>query len=334
MKARVGGARGYFKPRRRKYFAIIPLDHVSVQAYIGFMAKPKTTPWAEIQRRFPDDDACLDHIFRVRYGERFDCPRCEREARYYRIKGKRERRVYACEWCDHHISPLVGTPFEKTRIPLTSWFRVMHMFITTRNGVPAKEIQRVIGCTYKCAFRMGHAIRSYMGYVDGDAPIGGPGSPPVELDKAFVGGRDKMGADDKKVVLGMLERGGDVVAKHIPDRTAQSVEPVVLDHVKPGSRVMTDEAGAFRGLRDDYEVHTVNHRAGEYVRGDVHVNSLEGFWANVKRGVSGTYVHVSQQHTQKYLYEFEYRHNFRHAPHLMFEALVLSFAPPKAKAAS
>lgn len=200
------------------------------------MAKPKTVSWAAVQRRFPDDDACLEHIFRVRYGQRFNCPKCEREARYYRIAGKRARRVYACEWCSHHISPTVGTPFEKTRIPLTSWFRVMHMFITSRNGVAAKEIERVVGCTYKAAFRMGHAIREYMGYVDGSDPLGGPGEPPVEMDHAFIGGRDRRGEDDKKVVLGMLERGGDVIVKHVADRTTNALEPVVLEHVKSRAR--------------------------------------------------------------------------------------------------
>lgn len=298
------------------------------------MAKPKTVPYAAVKRRFPDDDACLEHIFRVRYGQRFACPKCERDARYYRIKGKRERRVYACEWCNHHISPTAGTPFEKTRVPLTTWFHVMHLFVTTRNGVAAKEIQRVTGVTYKCAFRMGHVIREYMGYVDGAGPLGGPGSPPVEIDHAFIGGRDRRGEDDKKVVLGLLERGGDVIVTHVADRTTNSLEPVVIENVKPGARLMSDEDKSFKPLADEFELHTVNHASGEHVRGDTHVNSLEGFWANAKRGVSGTYVHISHRHAQKYLNEFAYRYNLRHQPHLMFEALVLSFEAPKAKAAS
>jgi len=288
----------------------------------------KLPTFRDLDPRFPDDDACLEHLLRVRYGERFDCPKCAREARYYRIRGKRDRRVYACEHCGHQVSPTVGTPFENSRTPLRLWFQVMFMFTTTRNGVAAKEIQRATGVTYKCAFRMGHLIRQYMAYVDGDAPVGGSGSPPVEIDTAFVGGKDKMGEDDKHIVLGMLERGGDIITRHIPNQSAESVEPEVLANVKPGTRVMTDEAKVFRGLRDDYRHQSVNHFRGEYVRGDVHVNSLEGFWANVKRAVYGTHVHVSAKYFQNYLSECEYRHNFRHAPHLMFEALVLSFAAP------
>ncbi|MGD9979745.1 MAG: IS1595 family transposase [Hyphomonadaceae bacterium] len=298
------------------------------------MSKPKLPTIRDFDRRFPDESACLEHLMRVRYGEGFDCPKCNRDAHYYRITGKRARRVYACEWCGHQVSPTVGTPFEGSRTPLRSWFLVMFLFTTTRNGVAAKEIQRYTGVTYKCAFRIGHKIREYMGYVDGDAPLGGAGQPPVELDHAFVGGRDRLGADDKKVVLGMLERGGDVIAKHVPDRSGKTLAPHVIENVKPGARIMTDEDKAFRTLRDDFEMQSVNHARGTYVRGDCHVNSLEGFWASLKRGVNGTYVHVSQQHLQKYLFEFEYRHNLRHSPHLMFETLVRAFAAPAAKAAS
>lgn len=298
------------------------------------MPKPKLPSNRDFDRRFPDDDACLEHLMRVRYGDRFDCPKCSREAHYYRIKGKRVRRVYACEWCGHQVSPTVGTPFESSRTSLRTWFQVMFMFTTTRNGVAAKEIQRFTGVTYKTAFRMGHVIREYMAYVDGDAPLGGPGSPPVEMDHAFVGGYDRKGEDDKKIALGMLERGGDVITKHVRDRSAKSLDIPVLSGVKPGSRVMTDEDKAFRTLRHDYQLQVVNHRAGEHVRGDVHVNSLEAFWACVKREIYGTHVHVSAQHFEKYLKECEYRHNFRHAPHLMFEALVLSFAAPASPVAS
>jgi transposase len=298
------------------------------------MAKPKLPTNRDFDRRFPDDDACLEHLMRVRYGERFDCPKCAREAHYYRVFGKRKRRVYACEWCGHHVSPTAGTPFESTRTPLRSWFQVMFLFTTTRNGVAAKEIQRITGVTYKCAFRMGHKIREYMGYVDGDDAVGG-GSAPVEIDTTLVGGKDKTARGDKKIALGMLERGGNVITRHIPAEDGASVHPAVLENVKAGSTIMTDEAKVFRPLGADYTHHSVNHNAHEYVRsGSIHVNSLEGFWANVKREVRGTHVHVSAKYFQNYLGECEYRHNFRHAPHLMFEALVLSFAPPPAKVAS
>jgi transposase len=278
----------------------------------------------DFDARFPDDDTCLEHLKVVRYGRRFPCPKCERQATYYRVKG---RRAYECEWCANQVYPTAGTPFERTRTSLRDWFFVMFLFCASRNGVAAKEVQRQIGVTYKTAWRMCHLIRRYMGYVDGDFPIGGTGVT-VEADKAFIGGKDKLGHDDKFVVLGMVERGGDVITRHIEDRTAESVQPEVLRHVKPGSRLMTDEAKAFRTLDLDYQLETINHKRREYVRGDCHTNTIEAFWANLKRGISGTYVHVSEKHLQKYLWEFEYRHNMRHCPHLMLDTLLIAFRRP------
>lgn len=144
--------------------------------------KPPTLK--QFQKRFPDDDVCLEHIMRVRYGQRFACESCGREAHFYRVKG---RRCYECEHCGYQVYPTAGTPFEKTRTPLTDWFFVMFLFTASRNGVAAKEVQRQIGVTYKTAWRMCKEIRTYMGTVDGDRPLGGarPFSPVVEIDKAF-----------------------------------------------------------------------------------------------------------------------------------------------------
>ncbi|MBX3492030.1 MAG: IS1595 family transposase [Parvibaculum sp.] len=274
--------------------------------------------------RFPDDDACLDHLMAVRYGHKFHCGTCGADAKHHRVKG---RRCYECEFCGHQVYPTAGTPFERTRTSLRDWFFVMYLFTTTRNGVSAKEIQRQIGTTYKTAWRMGHEIRKYMGWVDGDDPIGGDKI--VEADKAFIGGKDKRGHDDKTVVLGMVERGGDVITRIVAERGGFFVVPRIIEHVKPGSRIATDEAGAFKGLADEGFRHgTVNHSKKEYVRGDVHTNSIEAFWSSLKRGISGTHVWVSPQHLQKYLGEFEFRHNLRKRPHLMFELLLQAFPRP------
>ncbi len=282
----------------------------------------------EFQKRFPDEDTCLTHLMRTRYGERFACLNCQKEATFYRVKA---RRCFECEHCGYQVYPTAGTPFEKTRTPLRDWFFVMFLFCASRNGVAAKEVERQLGVTYKTAWRMCFLIRGYMGYVDGDTPMGGPGGGVVEVDKTFVGGRDKAGEDDKAVVLGMVERGGDVVTRHVMDRSAGSVVPHIVKHVKPGSFIHTDEAAAFRSLteRHGYWHATVDHSAKEYVRftdGDpVHTNTIEAFWANVKRGINGTYVSVSKKYLQTYLREFEYRHNLRHAPYLMFDCLLAAF---------
>lgn len=292
----------------------------------------KQTTLKEFQARFPNDDVCLEHIMRVRYGKRFVCESCGREATYYRVKG---RRCYECEHCGYQVYPTAGTPFEKTRTPLTDWFYVMFLFTASRNGVAAKEVQRQIGVTYKTAWRMCKEIRTYMGMVDGDRPLGGGGpfSPVVEVDKAFVGGRDHRGQDDKAVVLGMAERQGDVVTRLVAGRHGRHVMPQVVSWVAPGTRVMTDDARVFQHLnKEGFQHESVNHSEKEYVRGDAHTNNIEAFWANLKRGIQGTYIHVSGKHLQKYLWEFEYRHNLRHAPHLMFDCLTVGFAKPARRA--
>lgn len=165
--------------------------------------------------QFPTDDACMEHLMRTRYGDRHKCEKCSRSAHFYRAKG---RTAYACEYCGHQVYPMAGTPFENTRTPLRLWFFVMFLFCASRNGVSAKEVQRQTGVTYKTAWRMCRLIRDYMGYIDGDADLGGPGKPAVEADKMYVGGRDKQGHEDKSVVFGAVERGCEVKTRIVPSR--------------------------------------------------------------------------------------------------------------------
>lgn len=290
--------------------------------------KPKPPTLKAFQKRFPNDDVCLDHLMRVRYGERFNCQSCHKAARYYRVEG---RRCFECEHCGLQVYPTAGTPFEQTRTPLTDWFFVMFLFCASRNGVAAKEVERQLGVTYKTAWRMCHHIRKHMGAVDGDRPLGGMArsAPIVEIDEAFLGGRDPVGKDDKAIVLGMVERKGDVLTRPVGGRHTNQVLPPIKKWVKEGSRVMTDDATIYRGLDIyGYAHESVDHSAYEYVRGDAHTNTIESFWSMLKRGINGTYIHVSKKHLQKYLWEFEYRHNLRHAPHLMFEILLLVFQKP------
>ena len=288
--------------------------------------KPKLPTVKNFLARFPDDDACLDHLMETRYGKRHTCGKCGKEANFHRVKA---RRCYECDFCGYQVYPTAGTPFENTRTSLRDWFHVMFMFCTSRNGVSAKEVQRTIGVTYKTAWRMCNLIRRYMGYVDGDHKLGGPGGGIVEADKMFFGGYDKMGESDKVVVLGMVERGGDVITRIVPNRREWNVVRPIKEYVRDGSRVATDEAKAFGNLGDyGYRHGTVNHSQGEYVVGDIHTNNIEAFWGNVKRSIKGTYVNVSPKWLQQYLWEFEYRQNLRKEPHLMLEMLLQAFPRP------
>jgi transposase len=280
----------------------------------------------DFMKQFPDDDACLAHLMTVRYGDVLECPKCLKTGKFSRL---RNLPAFSCPWCGHHIHPMQGTPFERTHTPLQKWFYAMYLFTTTRNGVAAKELQRQLGVTYKTAWRIGHEIRKYMGWVDGEGPLGGQGRNPVEIDKAFIGGKDKQGQDDKAIVLGMVERRGEIITRVIPDRREVTVASEIIGAVAYGARVATDEAKAFMHLRQYGYAHgTVNHAAKEYVRGEVHTNTIEGFWSWLKRGVNGTHVWVSPKHLPKYLGEFEYRFNLRKQPALMFELLLRAFPRP------
>ncbi|MBO6902609.1 MAG: IS1595 family transposase [Rhizobiaceae bacterium] len=287
---------------------------------------PKIPTLKQFLTAFPDDESCLDHLMVVRYGKRHECTKCGRIANFHRVKA---RRCYECDFCGYQVYPTAGTPFENTRTSLRDWFIVMLLFCTSRNGVSAKEVERTIGVTYKTAWRMCNLIRQYMGYVDGEAPLGGPGGGIVEVDKMFFGGKDKMGQDDKVVVLGATERGGETVTKIIQSRRAKHVMPRLTRWLRPGSRVATDEALVFKGLSAyGYQHETVNHREREYVKGNTHTNNMEAFWSHVKRSIKGTYVNVSATWLQTYLWEFEFRQNLRRQPHLMLDLLLQSFPRP------
>lgn len=304
-----------------------PLETCMGICYIPFMSKtPKLPTLKQYLDRFPTDDACLDHLMATRYGKRHVCAKCGKEANFHRVQ---KRRCYECDFCGYQIYPTAGTPFENTRTSLRDWFTVMFMFCASRNGVSAKEVQRTIGVTYKTAWRMCNLIRQYMGYVDGDTPLGGRDGGIVEIDKAFFGGYDKQGHDDKSVVIGIVERGGETVTKVLRSKRAKHVLPAIFKWVKDGSRVSTDEAHVFGVLAENGYMHgTVNHRQGEYVKGTVHTNNLEAYWSHLKRSISGTYVSVSPKWLQTYLWEFEFRQNLRKQPHLMLELLLQAFPRP------
>ncbi len=307
--------------------ATIPLAYVEHIWYIIRMTqKPYTI--AEFFKQFPDDEACLSHLFNVRYGQGHTCSSCERPSNWYRIKAER---AYSCQWCGHHLHPTVGTPFQQSRTSLQLWFYAIYLFTTTRNGVSAKELQRQLGVTYKTAWRMAGLIREHMANIDGEDMLGGIGEV-VEVDETFVGGKTiGKGAayrGNKTVVFGMMERGGDVMTKIVPNRTRKSLWPEIIENIEKGTEIHTDELSTYGSISiHDYRHKRVNHKAGEYVKGDVTVNGIEGFWSQLKRSINGTYIYVSSKHLWKYAKEAEYRFNRRDRPQLMFSELVSTFQP-------
>jgi transposase len=225
------------------------------------MAKQLTT--TQFFKQFPDDETCLQHLFNVRFGQGFACPSCERPSKWFRIKAER---AYSCQWCGHHLHPTVGTPFEQTRTPLQLWFYAIHLFTTTRHGVSGKELERQLGVTYKTAWRMAKLIREHMADVDGNEQIGGF-TKRVEIDETYIGGKvEGKGSGyvgNKTVVIGMLERGGDLVTQVVPNRGGAALLPVIRQHVRQHTEIHTDELTAHQGLPTmGYWHKSVNHRRG------------------------------------------------------------------------
>ena len=289
------------------------------------MAKPVTV--LKFFERFPDDDACLDHLMKVRYGEVIECPKCGKEGRFHRL---RKQPAYACAWCAHHIHPMQGTPFARSHTPLTKWFYAMYLFTTTRSGVAAKELQRQLGVTYKTAWRMGHEIRKYMAQVDGDDGLSGH----IEADETYVGGKrggGKQGftgraSKGKTIVFGMVERDGDLITRVVSNASIKAMFPHIIEYIEPGSTISTDEWPPYKRLRKYPYTHlVVKHAAKQWVKGEAHTNTIENFWGQLKRGIRGTHVWVSGKHLPKYLGEFEFRFNLRKSPHLMFDILLAAF---------
>lgn len=279
----------------------------------------------EFFKKYPDDDTCLQHIFNCRFSNNYNCPKCGKSTKWHKLKSQR---AYSCQCCGHHLHPTVGTPFERSRTPLQLWFFAIYLFTTTRNGVSAKELQRQLGVTYKCAWRMGHEIRQHMAEVDGDDPLSGH----VEIDEAYIGGKDDtMGRpgknSNKTAVLGMVEREGRVITKVVDDAKGSTLHPQIEKHVEKGSTVSTDEYNAYKKLRDmGYDHGTVMHAIEQWTNGIHHTNSLEGYWAHLKKAISSTHIAVSKKHLQSYLGEFEYRYNSRSNPEKMFPELISSFS--------
>jgi transposase-like protein len=287
------------------------------------MAKKSFTV-SEFFKLFPDDSSCLDHLMATRYGESLDCQKCGKQGKFSRIK---KIPAYQCSWCGHHIHPMAGTPFESSSTPLQKWFYAMYLFTTSRHGVPAKELQRQLGVTYKTAWRMGHEIRKYMAKVDGDSDLSGH----VEVDETYIGGKGRVPGqptkDSKKaIVLGMVQRGGDVMT-HVVERAARDVViPLVRKSVARNSRISTDEARMYKNLPKLGYIHrSVKHNIEQWVDGDTHTNTIDNFWSRLKNSIRGTHIHVSKKHLPKYLGEFEYRYNMRANPSLMFDRLLQSF---------
>lgn len=288
------------------------------------MAKQLTV--REFFKRFPDDETCLEHVMNLRFGLRHQCRKCGTMATFHRMT---ERRAYACANCGDHLYPTAGTIFEDTRTPLQLWFYAAYLFVTTRNGVSGKELERQLGVTYKTAWRMANRLRGLMGKADFRAVLTGH----VEADEAYVGGhrpgKRGRGAEGKTIVFGMKERDGAIQTVVIPNVKKETLRKVVNERVEKGTTVSTDELMSYGLLEGDGYVHgSVKHGAKEWAYYDYrhdathHTNSVENFWRHFKYAVRSTHIHVSAKHMAGYLGEFTFRSNHRDLGNGMFDAIL------------
>jgi transposase-like protein len=306
------------------------------QFFNNSIAKAQKCTIQDFQREFPDDDACLEYVKELRYpGGMAMCPKCKVERKHYRVSG---RPVYACDHCGRQISPLAGTIFHKSCTPLSLWFHAMFQMGSTKCGISAKQIQRETGVTYKTAWRMFKQIRSLMS-EDGEIKLEGS---TVEMDETYYGGVCKYGAGrhgrvNKTPVVGIVERGegGRVVARAAENLRSSTLLGMVREYVLPSTTIYTDEArtydgikllrergGKSRGKSLGYVHHRIHHSSRVYVRGNVHTNTIEGFWSLIKRGIGGTHHSVSEKFLQSYLDEYAFRYNRRNVPRPMVKQIL------------
>ena len=282
----------------------------------------------DFNRQFPTDDACFEHLREQRFPDGIAyCQTCKADRQHHRIKG---RPVYACDECLTQISPMAGTIFEHSSTSLRLWYYAMYLMASTRCGISAKQIQRETGVTYKTAWRMFRQIRSLLS--EPDMQLEGSA---VEMDEMYYGGTRKgkhgrplRGDKKKSPVIGIVERStkkriGRVKALATPDVTAERVLGLVHEHILPKSTVFTDEYRIYDRVGGRVKEHKrINHTAKVYVVGDVHTNTIEGFWSLVKRGIGGVYHQVSQKYLQSYLDEYSFRYNRRDQGNLIFTSLL------------
>ncbi|MCW3126862.1 MAG: hypothetical protein JWO03_2520 [Bacteroidetes bacterium] len=257
---------------------------------------------------------CKKQLAFNRWGDTVSCPYCEHDKCYT----TKER--YKCAKCRKLFSVRVGTPFEDSKIPLKKWFIAMYFVTHHSKPISSHQLAKDIEVTQRTAWFMLHRIRHTL--VDNGLEDKLEGI--VECDETYVGGKNRNRHWDKKVphsqgrsfkdktpVFGMLERDGKVRAFKVPNTKKKTLEPIIKKHIKKGSKVMTDEYRVYSDLHFDYTHKKVHHNRGQYVVGEAHTNTIEGFWSLFKRGILGIHHNVSRKHMNLYVNEAEYKYNTR-----------------------
>ncbi len=266
--------------------------------------------------RFHDDDAARDHLESIRWPHGAVCPHCGGADRQSKLEGQSHRAgLYFCGHCRQQYTVTVGTVFERSKIALHKWVYATHLMCASKKGISSKQLERMLGVTYKTAWFMSHRIREAMN-ITPTSQLGGDGGP-VEVDETFWGnkGKQQPGARSyhhQMKIVSLVERDGEKRSFHVPNVSPKTLRPILNAQIAKKARLMTDEAGVYKKIGKDFASHeTVNHSADEFSRGDVTTNTVESSFSLLKRGLIGTFHSVSEAHLQRYATEFDFRWNTR-----------------------
>jgi len=290
----------------------------------------------EFMRAFPDDEACLQWLWRTRFspdGKHAYCEKCKQDRVFKRYATKQRRFSWTCTGCGRHKSATAGTIYESSATALNLWFYAGYLLTSTRCGISAKQLEREIGVTYKTAWRMLNKLRK-IAMADDSGPLSGD----VEIDETSVDGRPRKQQGEplpvpdrpseaakprersRATVVAAVERGGRIKATVLPSRRGPQLKRQVVEWVEPESILITDDWPAYHGLDRHFIDHSrINHSAGYYVQGDTHTNTVEAFFGHLKPAIRGTHRKVSHRWLQGYLNEFVWRRNARLSRNPMFE---------------
>jgi transposase-like protein len=274
---------------------------------------------------FTDEDKARELLEASRWPDGAVCPFCGQLDTVKPLQGNSMGPGwYYCSECQDKFTVRVGTLYERSHIPLHKWLLATHLLTSSKKGISAHQLHRMLGITYKSAWFMAHRIREGMAPGKKDGPLGGPGKV-VEADTTYIGGKEankhrnkrdskKIGGMGKQIVHTLVERDGRARSNHIANISGKTLRPIIVAQVSRKSTLMTDTAGGYMRVGKEFERHEmVDHGIGEYVRGDAHSNTVEGYFSVLKRGINGVYHHISEAHLKRYLAEFDFRYNERSA---------------------
>jgi transposase-like protein len=266
---------------------------------------------------FQDADKARDWLEVRLWAAGRSCPHCGAVDDSTKIGGTTARPgLYMCNACRKQFTVTVGTVFERSHIPLNKWLMALFLLVSSKKGISAHQMHRMLGVSYKSTWFMMHRLREALREGMDFGPMGGNGKP-VEVDETFFGGYRRGrgmggGVGHKDKVMSIVERDGKVRSFHVPNVSQHTLRPILKEQIAEDATVYTDEASHHRTMGRDFGKHEhVNHRFGEYVRGDVHTNTAEGYFSILKRGIGGVYQCVSEKHLKRYVCEFDFRYNYR-----------------------